>query len=111
MQNAELYIFLAIAVIVGAAYLLRGNRRPPSESFICARCKMQEKYSPRTVEAWRKGFNKIYCHACHKLWLNKNPERKREHRSAVNPRGGCLGVVVFFMAVPPAIYGVYRYVA
>lgn len=111
MQNIELYFLVAIAVVVAAAYLLKGNRRPPTESFSCARCKKQEKYSPRTTEAWRKGFNKIYCQACHKLWLNNNPERKREHRSAAGAGGGCLGVVVFFMAVPPAVYGVYKYVA
>ncbi|MBC6905270.1 hypothetical protein DWB84_07320 [Saccharophagus sp. K07] len=111
MQGNELYIFLGLAVVVGLFFFLKGNKRPPAESFTCARCKKAERYSPRTIEAWRRGFSKIYCQACHKLWLNNNPERKKQTYTSGSARGGCLGILVIFVLMPPAIYGVIRYVS
>lgn len=111
MQGNNIYIFLGVAVIVGILFFLKGKSRPPTDSFTCARCRKTERYSPRTVEAWRRGFAKIYCQACHKLWLNNNPERKRQAYSSGNARGGCLGLLAIIVLVPPAIYGVITYVS
>jgi hypothetical protein len=111
MQGNELYIFLGVTVAVGLFFFLKGNKRPPTDSFTCARCKKTERYSPRTIDAWRRGFSKIYCQACHKLWLNNSLERKNQTYSSGNARGGCLSVLVMFLLVPPAIYAVIRYVS
>lgn len=111
MQGNEFYIVLGAAVVVGLFFFLKSNKRPPTDSFTCARCKKTEQYSPRTIEAWRRGFSRIYCQACHKLWLNNNPERKRQAYSSGGARSGCLGVLVIFAFLPPAIYGVVKYVS
>src|SRR5690606_6582582 len=101
MQGNEFYIFLGVAAVVAALSLfLKSNKRPPTDSFMCARCKKSEQYSPRTIEAWHKGLGKIYCQACHKLWLNNNnPGRKRQADPSRGARSGCLGMLVIFMLV------------
>lgn len=110
MQSNDTYILIGVLALV-VFFLLKNNKRPPTETFTCARCKKQEKYSSRTIEAWRKGFKKIYCQACHKLWLNNNPDRKKQNYSSYGARGGCLGIVVFFVVTPPTIYGLVKYMS
>ena len=111
MQSNETYILIGVLAIVAAFFLLKDNKKPPTEVFTCARCKKQEKYSSRTIEAWRRGFKKIYCQSCHMLWLNNNPERKKKNYSSQGARGGCLGIVVLFFVIPLTIYGVVKYLS
>ncbi|GLQ30917.1 hypothetical protein [Litoribrevibacter albus] len=112
MNNIELYIAGAVLVFIILSFI-KGGKKPPEESFKCARCKQQEKYTPRTIEAWRKGFNKIYCQKCHQLWWRNNPEKARS-RQVVHRGGGgsgCLGMVMLFLVLPPSIYGLVQYVS
>lgn len=107
MNNFELYIAGAILILVIFSFL-KGGKKPPEETFKCARCKQQEKYTPRTIEAWRKGFTNIYCQKCHQLWLQNNPE-KAKSRQVSNRGGGCLGMLMLLLVLPPSIYGLLQY--
>ena len=111
MQGNETYFFLVVAIVVLFFILSKRNKHPPTDSFSCARCRKQEPYSPRTMDAWRRGFNKIYCQACHKLWLDRNPQRSKKNYSAGKANGGCLGVLVVAVLTPPTIYSVVQYVS
>lgn len=111
MQGNEAYIVLAVAIVALFFVFFKRDKRPPTESFSCARCKKQELYSVRTVEAWRRGFNKIYCGACHKIWLDRNPHRNKQNYSVGKANGGCLGILVVAVLAPPTIYGVVQYIS
>ena len=94
---------IIIAAIVVAFILIKGfiknRRKPPTSSFKCARCKTIEQYTPRTIEAWRKGFKKIYCQNCHLAWLRNNPKQTY----ITNKNGGCLSFIVMGI-LPIVIY-------
>lgn len=104
MQGNEFYIFLLLASICGLFLFLKDKKNPPSEYFTCARCKKQENHSPRTINAWRRGYDRIYCYTCHNEWLNNHPFR----RSMDNSRGGCLSVLILVVFIPTTIYGVAK---
>ena len=100
MEQNQLII---VAVIIIALIIIKGfidnNRKPKNSTFKCARCKTREKYTSRTIEAWKRGFNKIYCQNCHRAWLNNNP--KQNYNESNN--GGCLSVLIVGLA-PILIY-------
>ena len=100
MEQNQLVI---IAAIIIALLIIKGfinnNRKPKNSTFKCARCKTREKYATRTLEAWRRGFNKIYCQSCHRAWLDNNP--KQTYNKSSN--GGCLSVLIIGLA-PILIY-------
>lgn len=110
MDNIELYIAGAVLLLIVLSFF-KGGKKPPEESFKCARCKQQEKFTKRTVEAWRKGFNKIYCQKCHQLWLRNNPGKSSSGRVSNRGSGGCLGMVFLMLVLPPSIYGLVQYVS
>lgn len=108
MKDIELYIAGALLIFIVLSFF-KGGKKPQEEAFECARCKQHEKYTPRTIEAWRKGFNKIYCNKCHQLWLKNNPEKARSGQVVGRGGSGCLVVVVFLLALPLSIYGLVQY--
>ena len=110
MKDLELYILGAVLIFVVLSFLKDG-KCPPTDSFKCARCKKHEKYTSRTVEAWKKGFKKIYCQSCHRLWLKDNPAKIKQNYSTSSGGGGCLGMVFLILVVPPSIYGLAAYVS
>ncbi|WP_460240249.1 hypothetical protein [Aurantivibrio infirmus] len=111
IQNKEILIVAGIALIVILFLLVKGGKRPPTKTFICARCKKEEIYSTRSIEAWRKGFQKIYCQNCHILWLRNNPNHQKQHYSSRSSGSGCLGMLVVLIIIPPIVYGVISYVS
>ena len=108
MEQEYIYIGIAIVVFVALLKLFIGKKKPPTEDFICARCKKREKYTNRTIEAWRRGFTKIYCQNCHLLWLKNNPQHNKQQYRASG--GGCLSVLVLFALIPASLYGFIKYV-
>ncbi|WNO07800.1 hypothetical protein [Teredinibacter sp. KSP-S5-2] len=104
MQGNEFYIFLLLASVYGLFILLKDKKNPPTETFTCARCNKQEKYSPRTINAWRRGYDRLYCYTCHSQWLKDHPFRQ----TAADTRGGCLSVFIIVVLVPPTIYSVAK---
>lgn len=74
-------------------------KTPPSKTFKWARCSKISTHSKRTVDAWRKGFAKIYCSSCHQLWIQSHPKIERTHLSS-----GCLSIVVLAVILPYAVF-------
>lgn len=87
-------IAAVLFVAVGVVSELLPKRKPPSLAFTCARCRKTTRHNARTEEAWRNGSKKLFCNACHQLWLQSRPQR------ILRGRSGCLGVVVLFALLP-----------
>jgi GrpB-like predicted nucleotidyltransferase (UPF0157 family) len=92
-----------IGIIVGVSFLLflaarffDNTKMPPSKVFRCAGCKKNEAYSKRTIEAWRHGYKRIYCQACHVKWLKNNPNA----RQASSDSKGCAVVAITIVSLP-----------
>ena len=103
--------FIVVCIVIGLfalAALFKG-KRPPTASFTCARCQKQEIYSTRTIEAWRRGFKRIYCKSCHYLWLKKNSENIRPSISQSQRNSGCLGMILLLPIIPAATYSLWTY--
>jgi hypothetical protein len=62
-----IYLIVGVIVISVIIKIRSSGSKPTTDDFICERCKKKESYSTRTIEAWRQGFNKIYCQSCHQL--------------------------------------------
>jgi len=109
IEQDYIYIGIALIVIVFVMKAILSRKKPPTEDFVCARCKSKEKYTNRTIEAWRRGFKKIYCQSCHQLWLKNNPHHKKQqyHTSG----GGCYSVLVLFALISILIHSVIKYMS
>ncbi|WP_458776991.1 cold-shock protein [Desulforhopalus sp. 52FAK] len=88
-------IYIAPALI--AFFLLNRPKKPKEKSFSCAGCKTITDYDRRTIEAWNRGFTRLYCSTCHHRWLLENPHQKLTSQTN---RGECLGVFVLMLILP-----------
>lgn len=93
-ENAIIYMTPALI----AFFLLKRQKKPKEKSFSCSGCRNTADYDPRTIQAWNRGFTKLYCKACHHKWLKDNPHQ--DLRSAQSQSKGCLGTFVFMILVP-----------
>lgn len=110
-MNLEI-LFIAAAVVIAFMVFkaVFGTKpMPPTRTFRCAKCSASEAYSPRTIEAWRKGIKRLYCQSCHRAWLNSQP--KRMHSSSERTPGGCAPVVLLGVFLPAAIYATGRFIS
>jgi len=92
--NIKSSIPYGIPAVVGFV-LLNRRKRPKEKKFTCAGCKNVVEHDVRTIQAWNKGFLKLYCSSCHRKWLNENPAK-------TNRGGGCLGALAFLGIAPIA---------
>lgn len=94
-------IAAALIVVVIVLALLKRKRQPPSRIFKCGRCGNAAHHNERTSEAWRNGKSRFFCQACHRLWLQSQPQSARSHdHGGRSASGGCLGVVAAFTLLP-----------
>ena len=100
MGNVEI-IKIAIFILIGLVVLLKilPKKMPKEKNFVCARCSRTSPYTKRTIEAWRRGFSKLYCSTCHEKWLQTRPKVQR-----ANSAGGCLSGIVLFIMLPPTVF-------
>jgi len=91
-QNSLFYGAPAIIAFL----LLNRQKKPKEKSFSCSGCRNIVNYDHRTIEAWNKGFTKIYCKACHLKWLKNNQDRF----STQSTGSGCLGVIALMIIIP-----------
>lgn len=89
-------LYGAPAVI--AFLLLNRQKKPKEKSFSCSRCRKTADHDSRTIEAWNKGFTKLYCKTCHLEWLKNNPYQDRF--SMQSKRSGCLGIIALMIIIP-----------
>ncbi len=92
--------------IIIAFLLLNRQKKPKEKSFSCSRCRTIADYDSRTIQAWNKGFTKLYCRTCHLEWLKNNPHQERNPMQSKG--SGCLGIFAF-MIIIPAISSLYLY--
>lgn len=90
------------AVFLAVLFSLSNRKkRPANKSFSCSRCRSISSHDDRTVLAWNKGLNKLYCKPCHQAWLREQPKEFAEsHRSYASSKPGCLGVFLVIASFP-----------
>ena len=93
-QNSLVYGAPAIIALL----LLNRPKKPKEKSFSCSGCRKTVDYDPRTIEAWNKGFTKLYCKTCHLEWLKNNP--KLDRFSLQSKGSGCLGIIALMIIIP-----------
>ena len=92
-------------VVLGVVSQLLPKRKPPSLAFTCARCRKTARHTARTEEAWRNGSKKLFCDACHQVWLQSRPTQRISQG-----RSGCFGVVALFALLPLGAFLIWVYV-
>ncbi len=114
--NKQLVLF-GISTIVATIFLSR-QRKPKEKHFTCMRCKIVAEFDKRTIQAWSRGMDKLYCSACHQQWLSTQPEQtvqSRESEHTVQNRGGasgCLGLFVVIALLPALTFiSVYHWLS
>lgn len=94
-------------ILVVAVVLLNRPKKPKEKNFSCARCGKIAEHDKRTVMAWNNGFIKLYCNACHQIWLSEHPNQTRSVSSGGQ---GCLGVSAFLLIILiTAVAGTYHW--
>lgn len=97
IQDVNKIILLGVFVLISIAIFLR-DKTPKEKVFTCARCKSIASFDKRTIKAWNAGFDKLYCIACHKQWLEAH-----SHQQVIRSRqstSGCLGIFVLLVLLP-----------
>lgn len=100
---------VAVVVVVWLIAQLLPKRKPPSLTFTCARCRKTARHNNRTEEAWRNGFQKLFCNECHRLWLQSRPPQQQAYRGTSTGRSGCFGVIALAALVPAGIVVAWLY--
>ena len=101
-ENIAIAVVFAFVVLVIIGKLMP-KRMPKEKTFRCSRCKTIAMHNDRTVEAWRGGKTRFFCHSCHQKWLQSQPPKVRESARSYGPSGqgaGCLGIVLVLVFLP-----------
>jgi len=99
-------VIVAVVLCIFVIRFLFRPKGPPTASFKCARCGIVARHTERTVEAWRRKANRLYCDACHRKWLETQP--RQTGATSFSPatsgsRRGCLGMLFVLLCVPIAL--------
>jgi hypothetical protein len=111
MRIEEISVVAAIIVALLVIGKFLGKKpMPPDKDFRCARCGVVEAYTPRTIEAWRKGVKRLYCRECHKRWLNTQPRAEQSPimRSRRVPSGCAIVLLVFIGIMSTSVYSIVQ---
>ena len=130
-------VLILVALLFGrsrrrpSATSLRSSKATPDLQFVCAGCSLRFPHTRRTVTAFERGSNRLFCNACHSKWASKRPAQQRSTASsearasqqgqrapqaspvsrrpsfAAKAPSGCLGAALLVAAVPLGlvIYG------
>ncbi|WP_313107123.1 cold shock domain-containing protein [Stutzerimonas nitrititolerans] len=95
------------ALVPGAFFLIvmffvsSRKKHPANKLFSCSKCRAVASHDERTVLAWNRGFNRLYCKSCHQAWLCEQPKEQQESRSSyASSKSGCLGLFLVIASVP-----------
>jgi len=77
------------------------KKQPANTLFSCSKCRVISNHDERTVLAWNRGFDRLYCKSCHLAWLREQPKKQQESRSSyASSKSGCLGLFLVIASVP-----------
>jgi cold shock CspA family protein len=93
LENSWMFGIPAIVTFL----LLGRQKKPKSSSFQCSKCRKIELYDTRTIQAWNRGFTRLYCSSCHINWLKNNPRQEQVYPS--NKGNGCLGMSLLIISI------------
>lgn len=99
--------------LVALLFLLNRKKQPASKLFSCSKCRSISSHDERTVLAWNRGFNKLYCKSCHQAWLREQPKELAESRSSYSSsKSGCLGLFLVIASFPIiCVVGAIKWIA
>lgn len=107
---------LNVALVLGAIVLLlfwavsSRKKKPANPLFSCSKCRSVSSHDARTILAWNRGLNRLYCRSCHEAWLRGQPSRRVEPGTGYgSSKSGCLGLFLVIASFP--IIGVISAVA
>ena len=92
------------ALISGAIFLVvlflfsTRKKQPANKLFSCSKCRAISSHDERTVLAWNRGFNRLYCRSCHQAWLRDQPKNFAEQQNS--SKSGCLGLFLVIASFP-----------
>lgn len=92
------------ALVPGAIFLLvmffisSRKKQPANKLFSCSKCRAVSSHDERTVLAWNRGLNRLYCKSCHQAWLREKPADS--HSSYSSSNSGCLGLLLVIASFP-----------
>jgi len=87
-------IFLALAFFISSR-----KKQPANKLFSCSKCRAISSHDERTVLAWNRDFNRLYCKSCHQAWLREKPKEQYEGRNS-SSKPGCLGLFLLIASTP-----------
>ena len=93
----EKSLLYGVPAIIAFLFLIR-QKKPKEKSFSCSGCRKIADHDPRTIEAWNRGFTKLYCKTCHLEWLKNNLHQDR--LSMQSKGSGCLGTIALMIIIP-----------
>ena len=105
-------VIVAVVLCIFVARLFFRPKEPPQTNFKCARCGTIARHTERTVEAWRRNPNRLYCDACHRKWLEARPRQSGGAtfaRASSSSNRGCLSVLLVLAVVPIALVAFFLY--
>ncbi|ATP09098.1 hypothetical protein CF134_04820 [Aeromonas salmonicida] len=79
-------------------FIFNRKKQPASKLFSCSKCKSISSHDERTVLAWNRGLNRLYCKSCHQAWLREKPADS--HSSYSSSNSGCLGLLLVIASFP-----------
>jgi cold shock CspA family protein len=90
------------AIVIVTSYFMSIRRKQPANKlFSCSKCRSISSHDERTVLAWNRGFNRLYCKSCHQAWLRDQPKEQQESRSSdASSKSGCLGLFLVIASAP-----------
>jgi len=89
-------IFLVVMFFISSR-----KKQPANKMFSCSKCRLVSSHDERTVLAWNRGFDRLYCKSCHQAWLREQPKEQQESRSSyASSKSGCLGLFLVIASVP-----------
>jgi len=93
LEKSLLYVIPAVIALI----VLNRQKKPKEKSFSCAGCRKISDFDARTIEAWNRGFTRLYCKSCHLEWLKNNPN---QDLSLQRNRSGCFGSFALLIILP-----------
>lgn len=109
---------IAVIAMIGAALvsfvvrLFLRPKRPPTQSFKCARCSRISRHSERTAEAWRRNVKQLFCDSCHRRWLEAQPRQVTAGANRpihASSKSGCFSVLLVLAIVPIVLFALVLY--